>query len=290
MIISKAQFRFFTNMTINCRGQLLDLSIPKVMGILNVTPDSFYDGGKYTSEASVLQHAEKMLSEGADILDIGGMSSRPGAKIISSEEELQRVIPHLKSLIQQFPDAIISVDTIHAKVADESLQAGAHMINDISAGRFDGEMLSVVAKHNAPFIIMHMKGLPADMQREPQYANITLEVMDFFAQRIEACRAAGINDVMLDPGFGFGKTLSHNYTLLCNLPYFQQLNLPMVAGMSRKGMIYQLLGIKPGDALNGTTVANTIALMKGTHILRVHDVKEAKEAVRVVQSLLLQKK
>jgi dihydropteroate synthase len=287
MIISKAQFRFFTNMTINCKGQLLDLSIPKVMGIINVTPDSFFDGGKLTNTDAVLQHAERMLSEGADILDIGGMSSRPGAEIISAEEELKRVIAPLKSLVQHFPKAIISVDTIHAKVAEKSLQIGAHIINDISAGRFDKEMLPAVSKHRAPFIIMHMKGLPSDMQREPHYENVTTEVMDFFAERIEACRNVGINDPILDPGFGFGKSIGHNYTLLRNLSYFAQLNLPLVAGVSRKGMICKVLGINPEDALNGTTIVNTIALMRGAHILRVHDVKEAKQAIKVVQTLPL---
>jgi dihydropteroate synthase len=287
MIISKAQFRFFTNMTINCKGQLLDLSIPKVMGIINVTPDSFFDGGKLTNTDAVLQHAERMLTEGADILDIGGMSSRPGAEIISAEEELKRVIAPLKTLVQHFPKAIISVDTIHAKVAEESLQIGAHIINDISAGRFDEGMLSVVSKHRAPFIIMHMKGLPSDMQREPHYENVTTEVMDFFAERIEACSKAGINDTILDPGFGFGKSIAHNYTLLRNLSYFAQLNLPVVAGVSRKGMICKVLGVNPEDALNGTTIVNTIALMKGAHILRVHDVKEAEQAIKVVQTLPL---
>jgi dihydropteroate synthase len=287
MIISKAQFRFFTNMTINCKGQLLDLSVPKVMGIINVTPDSFFDGGKLTNTDAVLQHAERMLNEGADILDLGGMSSRPGAEIISAEEELKRVIAPLKSLVQHFPNAIISVDTIHAKVAEESLGIGAHIINDISAGRFDEGMLSVVSKHRAPFIIMHMKGLPSDMQREPRYENVTTEVMDFFAERIEACRKTGINDTILDPGFGFGKSIAHNYTLLRNLSYFAQLNLPLVAGVSRKGMICKVLGINPEDALNGTTIVNTIALMRGAHILRVHDVKEAKEAIKVVQTLPL---
>jgi dihydropteroate synthase len=287
MIISKAQFRFFTNMTINCKGQLLDLSIPKVMGIINVTPDSFFDGGKLTNTDLVLQHAERMLNEGADILDIGGMSSRPGAEIISAEEELKRVIAPLKSLVEHFPKAIISVDTIHAKVAEESLGIGAHIINDISAGRFDEGMLGVVSKHRAPFIIMHMKGLPSDMQREPHYENVTTEVMDFFAERIEACSKAGINDTILDPGFGFGKSIAHNYTLLRNLSYFAQLNLPLVAGVSRKGMICKVLGVNPEDALNGTTIVNTIALMRGAHILRVHDVKEAKEAIKVVQTLPL---
>jgi dihydropteroate synthase len=285
MIISKVQFRFFTNMTINCRGQLLDLSIPKVMGILNVTPDSFYDGGKFTSEASVLEQAERMLKEGADILDIGGMSSRPGAKIIQEEEELNRVIPYVKTLVKRFSQAIISIDTIRSKVAKECLNEGAHIINDITAGRFDSEMLGIAAHHKAPFIIMHMKGLPVDMQLEPQYTNVTTELMDFFGERISACREAGITDTIIDVGFGFGKNLDHNYTLLRNLSYFAQLNQPILVGVSRKSMVCKLLGVKPVNALNGTTAVNTIALMKGAHLLRVHDVKEAKEAIKVVQRL-----
>jgi len=282
MIISEVQLRFFTNMTINCRGQLLDFSTPKVMGILNITPDSFYDGGKLTSEEEVLKQAEKMLSEGADILDIGGMSSRPGAEIIPEDEELSRVLPHIKNIVKKFPAAIISVDTIRAKVADESLKAGAHIINDISAGRFDEAIIPTVAKHKVPFVIMHMQGLPNNMQQNPQYQNVTTEVMDFFAERIAACRKAGISDLILDVGFGFGKTLEHNYTLLSKLKYFSNLNSPILTGVSRKGMIYKTLGTNTEQALNGTTVANTIALMNGAQILRVHDVKEAKEVVKIV--------
>jgi len=272
-------------MTINCRGKLLDLSVPKVMGILNVTPDSFFDGGRYTGGDAVLEQAEKMLNEGADILDIGGMSSRPGAQIISEEEELKRVLPHIKNLVNRFSEAVISVDSIRAKVADECLQVGAHIINDISAARFDNAMISVVAKHKVPFVLMHMQGMPDTMQQNPHYENVTTEVMDFFAKRIATCRAAGIIDLILDPGFGFGKTIMHNYTLLRNLSYFKNLNLPVLAGLSRKGMIYKPLGIGVEEALNGTTTANTIALMNGANILRVHDVKETKEAVKLVQML-----
>ena len=272
-------------MTINVRGKLLDLSVPKVMGILNITPDSFYDGGKYSSEEEVLKQAEKMLNEGVDIIDIGGMSSRPGAEIISEEEELKRILPHIKNIVQKFPQAIISVDTIRAKVADESLKTGANIINDISAGRFDAEVIPVVAKHKAPFVIMHMKGMPNNMQQNPQYENVTTEVMDFFAERILVCRKAGISDLILDVGFGFGKTIEHNYTLLRNLKYFSQLNLPVLAGVSRKGMIYKTLCVTAELSLNGTTVANTIALMNGANILRVHDVREAKEAIKIFTQL-----
>ena len=209
------------------------------------------------------------------------MSSRPGAHIISEHEELNRVLPHVKNIVKQFPRAILSIDTIHATVADECLQAGAHIINDISAARFDARMLPAVAAHRAPFIAMHMQGLPADMQQNPHYQNVTAELMDFFAERIEACTQAGITDVIIDPGFGFGKTLHHNYTLLRNLRYFTQLGVPVLAGISRKAMVYKTLGTHAADALNGTTAANTIALINGANLLRVHDVKQAREAVQI---------
>ncbi len=271
-------------MTINIRGHLLDLSSPKVMGILNVTPDSFYDGGQLTDENSVLAQAEKMLAEGADILDLGGMSSRPGAEIITVEEELRRVVPQVTNILKRFPRAIISIDTIRAHVADECLKAGAHIINDISGGTFDAAMLPVVAGHKVPYIIMHMQGLPNSMQQNPVYENVTTEVMDFFAARIAACTKAGITDLVLDPGFGFGKTLEQNYTLLRNLPYFANLNLPLLAGVSRKSMICKVLHVNPAHALNGTTAANTIALLNGANLLRVHDVKEAVEAIKIVEA------
>ena len=272
-------------MALNIKRKLIDLTSPKVMGILNFTPDSFFDGGKLSTELEVLAQAEKMLSDGASILDIGGMSSRPGAEIITEEEELKRVLPYLKSLVSQFPAAIISIDTIRAKVADECLQAGAHIINDISAARFDNEMIAVAVKHKAPVILMHMQGLPADMQKQPQYNNVVTEVMDFFAERVNACRQAGVTDIILDPGFGFGKTVEHNYALLRNLKYFSQLNLPVLAAVSRKSMITKPLGIKPADALNGTTAANMIALMNGAKLLRAHDVKEAVECVKIFEQL-----
>lgn len=272
-------------MTINIKGHLLDLSIPRIMGILNLTPDSFYDGGKYPSTEAVLRQAEKMWLEGADLIDIGGMSSRPGAEIISAEEELERVLPPVKHILQQFPKAVISVDTIHAKTADSCLSAGAHIINDISAGRYDEEMLSIVSKHQAPLVLMHMQGMPANMQLNPSYTNITTEVIDFFAERIATCRLAGVNDLIIDPGFGFGKNTRHNFSLLRNLVYFKQLGVPVLAGLSRKNMIYKTLGIGSHEALNGTTVANTIALLNGANILRVHDVKEAKQAIQLVEKL-----
>lgn len=272
-------------MNLNVRGKLLDLSKPVVMGILNITPDSFYDGGSLADEKDVLNRVEKMLNEGAAIIDIGGMSSRPGAQIISEEEEWKRVVPNVMTIIKKFPQAILSIDTVNAKVAADSLDAGAHLINDISAGRLDAQMIPVVAKHKAPFIIMHMQGMPADMQKSPQYLNVTTEVMDFFAERINACRTAGILDLILDPGFGFGKTVAHNYTLLRNLKYFGQLNRPLLAGLSRKSMICKPLGVSPENALNGTTATNMIALINGAKILRVHDVKQAVECVKIYEQL-----
>lgn len=272
-------------MTINCRGQLLNLSSPTVMGIINLTPDSFFDGGRLGDEEKVLAQVETMLNQGAGIIDIGGMSSRPGAELISAEEELDRILAHVKNIVAKFPKAILSIDTIHAKVADECLQAGAHLINDISAGRYDANMLAVVAKHQAPFVLMHMQGMPSTMQQNPHYENVVNELLDFFAGRISVCREAGITDLILDCGFGFGKTLEHNYTLLRNLPLFSTFRLPMLVGVSRKGMITKTLNIKPEDALNGTTVLNTIALLNGANILRVHDVQEAKEVVDLVTKM-----
>lgn len=282
-------------MTLNCRGKIVDLSTPVVMGILNLTPDSFCDGGRYygdagsrsgdPAETGILKQVEKLLREGALIIDIGGMSSKPGAEIISEEEELKRVLKPVERILEKFPEVIVSIDTIHARVADECLQRGAHIINDISAGRFDADMISVVAKYKVPFVLMHMQGLPSDMQKNPVYENVITELLDFFAERIKVCRHAGINDLILDVGFGFGKTTEHNFTLLRNLKLFGTFNLPVLAGVSRKGMIYKTIGIKVEDALNGTTVANTIALMNGANILRVHDVKEAREAIALVMQL-----
>jgi dihydropteroate synthase len=268
-------------MTINCRGKLIDLSRPKVMGILNITPDSFHDGGQFANVDAALRQAEKMLAEGATFIDVGGMSSRPGAEIIPVAEEPGRVLPVVKSIVKHLPEAIISVDTIRAEVADAVLKEGAHMINDISAGRYDDRMLHVVAKHKAPFIIMHMQGLPADMQQNPHYTDVVNEVYDFFMERIKACRSVGITDTILDPGYGFGKTVEHNYTLLRNQSFFANLNQPILAGLSRKSMICKVLHVNPDKALNGTTAANMLALLNGANILRVHDVREAVECIGI---------
>jgi dihydropteroate synthase len=282
-------FTTFTPMTINCKGRLLDLSEPLVMGILNLTPDSFHDGGKYNDVDEILRHTEQMLTEGADIIDIGGMSSKPGSKIISIEEELKRVIEPIKAIHARFPDAILSIDTIHAEVAGLAISHGASIVNDISAGTMDEAMIPTVARLGSPYIIMHMQGTPETMQVAPSYTYVVTEVIDYLAERIRACRIAGIKDVIIDPGFGFGKNNEHNFQLLKGLSLFKILSCPILAGLSRKSMITKTLGIKNADALNGTTVLNTIALLHGASILRVHDVKEAREAVKLVKKLNMNK-
>lgn len=278
-------FTTYPTMTINCQGKLIDLSSPLVMGILNLTPDSFHDGGRYREMDAILRHTEQMLSEGAGMIDIGGMSSKPGSAIISPEEELGRVIGPIREIHQRFPEAILSIDTIHARVAAEAVAHGAGMVNDISAGTYDANMLATVASMRTPFIIMHMQGRPENMQTGPHYKNVVTEVIDYLAERIRQCRAANIIDLIVDPGFGFGKNNEHNFQLLKGLSLFKMLDCPILAGLSRKSMITRTLGIKNADALNGTSVLNTIALLNGANILRVHDVKEAREAVKLVDGL-----
>ncbi len=269
------------NYNINCQGTLLDLSTPKVMGILNLTPDSFYDGGQYTQEAVILKKVEQMLEEGAEIIDIGGMSSRPGAAIISLEEELKRVIPPLQKIKATFPDTILSIDTVRAKVARESVAIGVGIVNDISAGQFDSEMFITVGELGIPYILMHMQGRPETMQTKPHYNNIIEEVVDFFIKKTQKLRALQVNDIILDVGFGFGKTLEHNYELLNGLSQFRILDLPILAGLSRKSMIWKLLKVTPKEALNGTSVLHFKALEEGASLLRVHDVKAAKEVIQL---------
>ncbi|CAM1370082.1 Dihydropteroate synthase [Tenacibaculum litoreum] len=272
-------------MTINCKGTLVDLTKPKVMGILNVTPDSFFDGGKYKNEGDILAQAEKMLKEEATFIDVGAYSSRPGAKHISEEEELQRMLPVVELLVKNFPEIIISVDSFRSRVVEESIKAGAAIINDISGGKMDEQMFETVAKLQVPYIMMHMQGTPQNMQENPQYENVVTEVVSFFAEQLFKLRQLKVNDVIIDVGFGFGKTLNQNYELLKKISLFKSLDAPILTGVSRKSMLYKLLGITPKEALNATTVANTIALLNGTHILRVHDVKEAVEAVKIVEQL-----
>lgn len=272
---------FSTKFSLNCKGRLIDLSSPKIMGILNVTPDSFFDGGKYQSEKAIFKQVEQMLQEGADFIDVGGMSTRPGAKMISEKEELKRVIPVISLLNKKFPGALISVDTFRAKVAREAVNNGAVIVNDISGGNFDKKLIPTVAEMKVPYILMHLQGTPQTMQKNPHFKNVVTEVMDFFVEKIDKCKQAGIKDIIIDVGFGFGKNLEHNYTLLKNLDYFKILNLPILVGISRKSMICKVLKVNSENALNGTTVLHTIALLKGAKILRVHDVKEAREAIEL---------
>jgi dihydropteroate synthase len=272
-------------MTINCKGTLIDLALPKVMGILNITPDSFFDGGKYKNESDFLSQTEKMLLEGATFIDVGAYSSRPGAKHISEEEELQRIVPVINLLVKNFPEIIISVDTFRSKVAKETIQTGAAIINDISGGKMDDNMFSTVANLQVPYILMHMLGTPQDMQKNPIYENVTKEIISFFAAQIHKLHQLKLNDVIIDVGFGFGKTIDHNFEILKNLSLFKSLNAPILAGISRKSMLYKTLDISAQEALNATTSANTIALLNGANILRVHDVKEAVEAVKIVNQI-----
>ncbi len=258
---------------------------PLVMGIINVTPDSFYAGSRFHGNDAVLEAAEKMLNEGADIIDIGGQSTRPGSKQVSITEESERVIEAIASVHARFPDAVISIDTYSAGVASTAVAAGASMVNDISAGSFDESMLGTVAKLNVPYIAMHMQGTAETMHQHRIYENVSREVLDFFIERKDACIRAGIKDLIIDPGFGFSKTAPHNFELLKNLSLFRMLDCPILAGLSRKSTIYKTLDITAAEALNGTTVLNTVALLKGANMLRVHDVKEAKEAIKLVSQL-----
>ena len=268
-------------MTINCKGQLIDLSTPKIMGILNLTPDSFYDGGKYKSESDILTKVETMLNEGATFIDVGAYSSRPKAVHISEDEELKRIAPIVELLLNSFPEILLSIDTFRSQVAKTCVENGACIINDISAGKLDGNMLNTVANLRVPYIMMHMKGNPQTMQGLTQYDNLIKDILFYFSERINSARALGLIDVIVDPGFGFAKTITQNFELLNNLELFKILELPILVGLSRKSMIHKSLGITANEALNGTTVLNTIALQKGANILRVHDVKEAMECVRL---------
>ncbi|NNT72808.1 dihydropteroate synthase [Flavobacterium sp. IMCC34852] len=272
-------------MTINCRGTLIDLTLPKVMGILNVTPNSFYDGGKYAEEKSILLQVEKMLTEGATFIDIGAYSSKQSAEFVDEEEEITRLIPIVKSVLNHFPETLISVDTFRANVAKAAVENGASIINDIAAGSLDEHMMKTVAELQVPYIMMHMKGNPQTMQSLTQYENISKEMLFYFSEKVAQARSLGINDLIIDPGFGFAKTLEQNFEVLNHLELFQILELPILVGLSRKSMIYKTLGTSAELALNGTTVLNTIALQKGSNILRVHDVKEAVECVNLCHNL-----
>lgn len=271
--------------TLNCNGQLLDLSKPKIMGIINVTPDSFYDGGNTMDSSSILKQAARMLEEGASILDIGGYSSRPGADDVPLTVELERVLGAIKAIVSKFPDAIISVDTFRPEVARAAISEGAAIINDISGGMIDPEMLKTIGSMNVPYICMHMRGTPQTMTSLNNYDDLITELLSFFSERISKAREAGINDFVADPGFGFAKNSSQNFELLSQLESFKHLEVPFLVGISRKSMIYKTLNISADEALNGTTALHSIALLKGASILRVHDVKEAVECVKLVGQL-----
>ena len=272
-------------MTINCLGQLIDLSSPKVMGILNVTPNSFYDGNRYNSENLILAQVEKMLSEGATFIDLGAYSSKPNAELVSEEEEMARLIPVLQSVLKHFPETMLSIDTFRSNVAKISLDSGAAIINDISAGTMDENMFGVVAHFHAPYIMMHLRGTPQTMTTLTQYDDILKELLYYFSEKIAKARSFGISDLIIDPGFGFAKTLDQNYEVLQKLELFQNLDYPILVGISRKSMVYKVLESSADAALNGTTVLNTIALSHGANILRVHDVKEAVESVKLFEKM-----
>tara|TARA_R110002049_G_scaffold278391_6_gene457183 strand:- start:8611 stop:9486 length:876 start_codon:yes stop_codon:yes gene_type:complete len=273
---------FSTISTLNCGGNLVDLSTPKVMGIVNITPDSFFTNSRATNEKELLLQVEKHLTEGASFIDLGAMSTRPGSTEISQKEEENRLLPALKSVINEFPEAIISVDTYRSQIAKKAIDTGAHLINDISGGQFDEDMFKVIAELNVPYIMMHTLDKPYLMQNNPQYNDVISEIMHFLSLQLNKLRQLGVKDVVLDPGFGFGKTMEHNYTILKHFNEFNQLHCPLLAGVSRKGMIWKLLHSSAEEALNGTSVAHTLALQNGAKILRVHDVRPAMEAIKIV--------
>lgn len=266
-------------------GRLLDLSGPVVMGILNVTPDSFFDGGKYVVARKALEQAEQMIRHGAALIDIGAVSTRPGAEPPTEAEEWERLSATLDLFREELPGAIVSVDTFRAPIARKAIEAGAHIINDISGGALDEKMLETAGQLGVPYVLMHMQGTPATMQANPQYENVVTEVKQFFEQQLEKCERAGVKQIILDPGFGFGKTVEHNFRLLNALDVYVKMGYPVLAGLSRKSMLTRLLGVGKNEALNGTSILNTIALQKGAKILRVHDVKEAMECVRIFDYL-----
>ncbi|MBU2996945.1 dihydropteroate synthase [Cellulophaga baltica] len=272
-------------MTINCRGKLIDLNNPKVMGILNVTPDSFFDGGNYKNVTSIINQVNKMLIEGATFIDVGAYSSRPGADFVSEDEELSRIIPIVKLLTKEFPEINISIDTFRSKIAYECIIHGASLINDISAGNLDKQMFDTIAKHQVPYIMMHMKGTPQNMQKQTDYNNLIVDILKYFSEKINIAHSKKINDIIIDPGFGFSKTVAQNYELMQKLSLFRTTKSPILVGISRKSMIYKILENDAQNALNGTSVLNTIALINGANILRVHDVKEAIECIKITKQL-----
>lgn len=274
-------------MTINCKGKLVDLATPKVMGILNVTPNSFFDGGKYKNEVEILSQVETMLLDGATFIDIGAYSSKPNAEFVSEKEEILRIVPVVDLVLKQFPESIISIDTFRSEVAKVSIESGAAIINDIAAGNLDDKMLETIAKYNVPYIMMHMRGTPQTMQTLTDYDDIVKDMLFYFSEKVVMSRSFGINDLIIDPGFGFAKTMAQNYEVFQKMELFNMLELPLLIGISRKSMIYKTLDSTIENALNGTTVLNTLALTKGAKILRVHDVKEAAECVTLFNKINL---
>lgn len=272
---------FQTKSTLNCRGKIINLSSPLVMGIVNIGPDSFFDGGKYQQSYDIIKRCDTLLSEGADILDLGAVSTRPGSMLVKPEKELNRLLPALETVLENFPQAVVSVDTYNSRVAMEVVKTGAHMINDISGGTIDKKMFETIALLQVPYVLMHIQGLPENMQQDPHYEDPVKDIIRYFAERVRKLRELGVHDIIIDPGFGFGKKLEDNYLILDQLEYFQMFELPVMVGFSRKSMINKVLSVQPEGALNGTTVLNTIALQKGAGILRVHDVRQAKESIKL---------
>ena len=273
------------NYSINCKGNLIDLSTPKIMSIVNTTPDSFYDGGQYNTIEKALQKVEVDISNNATFIDIGGYSSKPNAAHVTEEEELKRTIPVIEAILKSFPEAVISIDTFRGKVAKEAVDAGAALINDISAFELDKEMINTLKTYKVPYILMHMLGTPQNMQNNPSYKNVVKDIILFLSNKIKELKIVGIHDIIIDPGFGFGKTLSNNYELIANLNYFSALKHPLLVGISRKSMIYNLLNINLLESINGTTALNMYSLLNGANILRVHDTKEAKECIRIFNEI-----
>jgi len=287
MLITTTATKFLKRKnTINLDGRIIDLSHPVVMGIINVTPDSFFDGGKYKTEKKVLKRAEEILTQGASVIDIGAVSTKPGQEGISTKEEIDRLLPAVKAIKKEFPEAFVSIDTYRSWVALKIIEdCGACMVNDVTGGNFDSNMFETIGKLGVPYILMHMQGTPLNMQENPEYDDIIREISLFFTDRVKRLTKAGVKDVIIDPGFGFGKNLEHNYELLNRLDSFKVFQLPLLVGASRKSMIYKLLNTNPEEALNGTSVFNTLALLGGADILRVHDVREAVEAIRIIEML-----
>ena len=273
------------NLSLNIKGKLIDLKKPKIMGILNLSRDSFYDGGKYSSKDKALKQTEKMFNEGADIIDIGAFTSKPGSVLLSAEKEKQILFPILEALTNEFPESFFSIDTFRSEIAKISIEIGASIINDISGGKFDKKMFEVIAKNKVPYVMMHMKGTPMTMQLNPEYKNVVIDVLNFFVKQVKIAQDIGVTDIIIDPGFGFGKSLDHNFELLKGLNLFKKISCPILIGLSRKSMIYNILNGNPNKSLNGTTILNTFALINGANIIRVHDVKEAKECITLCEYL-----